>query len=83
MEDTIKVGQIWVDLDERNSKKVKGRKRARRVEIVALPTLSSPGVMRVIEAPRNDKSVGQLREFTRAKLLGYYGLQAEVKHGRA
>ncbi|WKW85446.1 hypothetical protein SEA_MILANI_55 [Microbacterium phage Milani] len=74
--ETIKIGQVWEDLDPRNAKLTKKGKvaKARRVEIVALPTLSSKGVMKVISAPNNRTSEGQLREFTRGKLLAYYGL---------
>lgn len=73
---TIQVGQFWQDLDPRNSGKVnkKGRWKNRVVEIVRLPTLSTPGVMKVAQAPNNPKSVGQLREFTRGKLLAHYAL---------
>lgn len=78
MEPTIQVGQHWVDLDERNAKTTKkGKTRQiefREVEVVSLPTLSTQGVMKVIKAPNNPKSVGQLRQFTRGKLLAYYGL---------
>lgn len=74
----IREGQIWLDLDERNSKRDgkngKGKLRGRRVRIVSLPTLSRKGVMEVVEAPMNPKSVGQKREFTRGKLLSFYGL---------
>ncbi|QLF82739.1 hypothetical protein SEA_CICADA_58 [Microbacterium phage Cicada] len=75
-EATIKVGQVWEDLDARNAKRKKDGTvtKARRVEIVALPTLSRKGVMKVISAPLNRGSEGQLREFTRGKLLSYYGL---------
>lgn len=76
MNETIQVGQRWADLDMRNA--VQGRKsgkvKPRVVEIVSLPTPSRKGVMRVLEAPQNTRSVGQLREFTREKLLTYYGL---------
>lgn len=74
---TIKVGQIWEDLDLRNAKLNKAKTKlikARRVEIVSLPTLSRKGVMRVVAAPQNRESEGKLREFTRGKLLSYYGL---------
>lgn len=77
----IKVGQTWIDLDERNAKinRRGGKYKAREVEIVSLPTLSRKGVMRVTAAPLNERSVGQLREFTREKLLNYYGLIKGVK----
>lgn len=75
-EATIKIGQIWEDLDARNARHKKDGTiaKARRVEIVSLPTLSRKGVMRVVSAPMNRVSEGQLREFTRGKLLSYYGL---------
>ncbi|QGH80712.1 hypothetical protein SEA_ZANELLA_55 [Microbacterium phage Zanella] len=75
-EATIKVGQVWEDLDARNAKRNKKGEptKFRRVEIVALPTLSRKGVMRVISAPLNRESEGKLREFTRGKLLNHYGL---------
>lgn len=70
----IEVGQVWADLDDRNAGRTRGgRVVPRTVEIVSLPTLSRKGVMKVLQAPQNSRSVGQLREFTRAKLLGYYG----------
>lgn len=74
--DTIQVGQTWADLDMRNAKmkKVGGAVKPRTVEIVSLPTASRKGVMRVTAAPHNEKSVGQLREFTREKLLAHYAL---------
>lgn len=72
----IKVGQKWIDLDERNAviNRRTNKYKPREVEIVSLPTLSRKGVMRVVAAPNNERSVGQLREFTREKLLNYYGL---------
>lgn len=74
-EPTIQVGQTWADLDMRNAKQSKsGQVKPRTVEIVSLPTPSRKGVMRVTSAPLNERSVGQLREFTRGKLLTHYGL---------
>ena len=71
----IQVGQRWADLDMRNAVQGKsGKVKPRVVEIVSLPTPSRKGTMRVIEAPQNKGSVGQLREFTRGKLLNHYGL---------
>jgi predicted neuraminidase len=72
----IAVGQVWIDLDERNAEfnRKTNKYKPREVEIVSLPTLSRKGVMRVIAAPNNKGSVGQLREFTRGKLLNHYGL---------
>ena len=76
MSTTIQVGQRWADLDMRNAQQGKrsGKVKPRVVEIVSLPTPSRKGVMKVLEAPQNPKSVGQLREYTRGKLLSYYGL---------
>lgn len=74
----IKVGQRWVDVDIRNTERFgkNGRKlakpRHREVEIVALPTLSSPGVFRVLKAPKAPHTIGKLREFTRSKLIENY-----------
>lgn len=76
MSNDIQVGQLWADLDMRNAVQGKrsGKVKPRTVEIVSLPTPSRKGTMRVVDAPQNPKSVGQLREFTRGKLLAYYGL---------
>lgn len=75
MTNQIQVGQVWADLDARNAGRTRrGKTVPRTVEIVSLPTLTRKGVMRVKQAPQNAGSVGQLREFTREKLLGYYGL---------
>ncbi|QDK02454.1 hypothetical protein SEA_NUCCI_61 [Microbacterium phage Nucci] len=74
----IQVGQHWIDVDVRNTERFgkNGRKlakpRYREVEIVALPTLSSPGVFRVVKAPKAPHTVGKLREFTRSKLIENY-----------
>lgn len=75
MNETIQVGQRWADLDMRSAVQSKsGKVKPRVVEIVSLPTPSRKGVMKVLEAPQNPKSVGQFREYTRGKLLSYYGL---------
>lgn len=72
---TLAVGQVYADLDARNARSLKGGKvKYRSVEIVKLPTPSQKGVMRVIQAPMNPGSVGQLREFTRGKLAAHYAL---------
>lgn len=74
----IQVGQRWFDVDTRNSITVGKNGRTlkkplrREVEIVALPTLSSPGVFRVVSAPKAPHTVGKLREFTRGKLIDNY-----------
>ncbi|USH44812.1 hypothetical protein SEA_JUANYO_63 [Microbacterium phage Juanyo] len=73
----IKVGQRWIDVDIRNTdrgKTGKAKPKYREVEIVALPTLSSPGVMKVVKAPKAPHTIGKLREFTRAKLIENYAL---------
>ena len=72
----VKVGQIWEDLDPRNTdrgKTGKAKPKPRQVEIVSLPTLSSPGTMRVIKAPKAPHTIGKLREFTYDKLISFYG----------
>ena len=73
--DAIKVGQQWVDTDERNTyrgKTGKAKPQHRIVEIIKLPTLSQPGVLKVLKAPKQPHSVGKLREFTRTKLVNHY-----------
>ena len=73
----IKVGQRWIDNDVRNTDRGKtgrAKPRHREVEIVSLPSLSRPGVMRVVKAPRAPHTIGKLREFTRAKLVEHYSL---------
>lgn len=71
----VRVGQTWIDMDERNTdrgKTGKAKPKYRTVEIVALPSLSSPGSFRVKTAPKNPQSVGKLRHFSFAKLLENY-----------
>ncbi|QKN87759.1 hypothetical protein IXEL_59 [Microbacterium phage Ixel] len=71
----VKVGQRWVDIDQRNTdrgKTGKAKPKFREVEIVSLPTLSSPGTMRVVKAPKAPHTIGKLREFTFDKLLTHY-----------
>lgn len=71
----ITIGQQWIDIDPRNvdtGKTGKAKAKFRVVEIVALPTLGSPGVMRVVKAPKAPHTVGKLRRFTRAKLATNY-----------
>lgn len=73
--DKLMVGDIWVDIDTRNidrGKTGKAKPKFREVEIVALPTPSSPGVMKVLKAPKAPHTVGKLRRFTRAKLVLNY-----------
>lgn len=74
----IKVGQVWIDTDSRNTdrgKSGRARPKHRKVMISSLPTLSRPGTMRVISAPKNPASVGRLREFSVAKLVTFYELE--------
>ncbi|QCW22329.1 hypothetical protein SEA_LUNA18_61 [Microbacterium phage Luna18] len=71
----IAVGQKWIDIDLRNAdtgKSGRAKPKHRTVEIVALPTLSSPGVFRILKAPKAPHTVGKLREFTRGKLIDNY-----------
>lgn len=71
----VKVGQHWIDIDLRNTdrgKTGKAKPKHREVEIVALPTLSSQGVMRVVKAPKAPHTIGKLRHFTFDKLLANY-----------
>lgn len=73
----IKIGQKWLDADVRNTDRGKtgrAKPKFRTVEIVALPTLSSPGVMKVLKAPKAPHTVGKLREFTVSKLIENYVL---------
>lgn len=74
---TVKIGQRWIDIDVRNTdrgKTGKAKPKYREVEIVGLPTLSSPGVMKVIKAPKAPHTIGKLREFTTRKLVENYAL---------
>lgn len=71
----VKPGQRWIDIDVRNTdrgKTGKAKPKYREVEIVALPTLSSQGVMRVVKAPKAPHTIGKLRRFTYAKLVDNY-----------
>lgn len=76
----VQVGDLFYDIDNRNtvSTGVKGQKlkklKHRVVEIVALPSLSSQGVMRVVQAPKAPHTIGKLRRFSYAKLLSNYEL---------
>ena len=75
LSNNVKVGQRFYDIDVRNTdrgKTGKAKPKHREVEIVALPTLSSQGVMRVIKAPKAPHTVGKLRRFTYAKLVENY-----------
>ncbi len=77
---TPKVGQRFENVDPRNAElyrsgRKKGQpKRFRRVELVTLPTLSRPGVMRVLFDPKQPVKTGEdrLREYTLAKLEQHY-----------
>lgn len=78
----VKTGQRWVNTDARNTDRGKTGRAApkhREVEIVALPTLSSQGVMRVVKAPKAPHTVGKLRRFTYAKLAENYVFVSSVK----
>ena len=82
MNPTIRIGQHWIDVDVRNTDRGKtgrAKPKYREVEIVALPTLSSPGVMKVLKAPRAGHTVGALKRFTRSKLIENYALSKDVK----
>jgi len=73
----IRIGQRWIDVDVRNTDRGKtgrAKPKYREVEIITLPTLSSPGTMKVIKAPKQPHSVGKLREFTKSKLIENYAL---------
>ena len=74
---TIRIGQRWIDVDVRNTyrgKTGRAKPQYREVEIITLPTLSAPGTMKVIKAPKQPHSVGKLREFTKSKLIENYAL---------
>jgi hypothetical protein len=74
---SIKVGQRWIDVDVRNTDRGKtgrAKPKYREIEIVSLPTLSSPGTYIVKKAPKTPHSVGKLSEFTTAKLIENYSL---------
>lgn len=75
LSNNVKVGDRFYDIDVRNTdrgKTGKAKPKHREVEIVALPTLSSQGVMRVVKAPRAPHTIGKLRRFTYAKLVDNY-----------
>ena len=74
---TIRIGQRWIDVDVRNTDRGKtgrAKPKYREVEIITLPTLSSPGTLKVIKATKQPLSVGKLREFTKSKLIENYEL---------
>ena len=74
---TIRIGQRWIDVDVRNTDRGKtgrAKPKYREVEIIKLPTLSSPGVLKIVRAPKTPHSVGKLREFTKSKLIENYAL---------
>lgn len=77
----IRIGQRWIDVDVRNTyrgKTGRAKPQYREVEIITLPTLSAPGTMKVIKAPKQPHSVGKLREFTKSKLIENYALVGGV-----
>lgn len=78
----VKVGERWFDIDVRNidrGKTGKAKPKHREVEIVALPTASSAGVMRVVKAPLAPHTIGKLRRFSYAKLIENYTPVSSVK----
>ena len=71
----VKVGDRFIDIDQRNTdrgKTGKAKPKFREVEIIALPTASSQGVMKVVKAPKAPHTIGKLRRFTYAKLALNY-----------
>lgn len=71
----VKIGQHFYDADVRNTdrgKTGKAKPKFREVEIIALPTLSSPGVMKVVKAPKAPHTIGKLRRFSYDKLFDNY-----------
>lgn len=78
----VKVGDRFIDIDLRNTdrgKTGKAKPKHREVEIVALPALSSQGVMRVVKAPKAPHTIGKLRRFTYTKLALNYVPVSSVK----
>lgn len=70
----LEVGQVWADRDIRNALEIEGGAvKPRTVQIERLPSVSGrKGVMRVLYAPQNRGSEGQLRQFTEGQLRSYY-----------
>lgn len=69
----LEVGQVWADRDIRNALELEGGAvKPRTVQIKRLPSGSRKGVMRVLYAPRNRGSEGQLRQFSEGQLRSYY-----------
>jgi hypothetical protein len=74
----IAIGDVWIDVDLRNAQRTdkRGRKlrkaKHRTVQIISLPTLSSPGTMKVLTAPQAPHTIGAVREFTRDNLVLNY-----------
>ena len=69
----LEVGQVWADRDIRNALEIEGGAvKPRTVQIERLPSASGKGVMRVLYAPHNRGSEGQLRQFTEGQLRSYY-----------
>ena len=78
---TIKIGQLWIDVDVRNTdrgKTGKAKPKHRIVQIVSLPTLSSPGTLKVLKAPKQPHTVGRIKEFTTSKLINNYAQATDV-----
>ena len=71
----LEVGQVWADRDTRNALEIEGgATKPRTVQIERLPHKGTgrKGVMRVLYAPRNRGSEGQLRQFTEGQLREFY-----------
>ena len=69
----LEVGQVWADRDIRNALEIEGGAvKPRTIKIERLPSKSRKGVMRVLYAPRNRGSEGQLRQFTEGQLRQFY-----------
>lgn len=71
----VKVGQIWYDVDIRNTDRGKtgrAKPKHREVEILSLPTLGMPGSFKVVKAPKAPHTIGKIRAFTYSKLLENY-----------
>lgn len=73
----VKVGQRWIDIDHRNADRGKtgrAKPKFREVEIISLPSLSSPGAFRIVKAPKAPHTIGKVRSFSFDKLLTHYTL---------
>jgi len=73
----IKVDQLWIDADVRNTdrgKTGKAKPKFRTVRILSVPTLSMPGSFIIVKAPKAPHTVGKVRKFTKGKLIENYAL---------